>query len=376
VLGDQPFQPDCNGNRIPDVDDIAQGTSQDIDANGRPDECQTVHVPAEFSTIQFAIDDAPADEMRIVAVAAGTYAGPINFLGKPVVVRGAGAASTIIDGTNGQTVSVVQFPGGEHAVSALEHVTVRGGTTGTPFPGRPQYLCGGGVFMYESAAHVRHCIVEDNVASFGGGAYLLSSTGTVSDCVFRGNTAATDGGGLQVYGGEVAISDTLIEENSCNSRGGGLHVVEGTHQLVRLVVSHNHSGNLVGGVSWAPSGVEGTFLALESCSITENTAVVIQGGFAALDDGAGPRASLQNTVVCDNTPLPNASGLWNDLGGNTICECTGDITLDGVVNGADLGALLGDWGEVTSPTFADINRDGVVNGADLGMLLGNWGACR
>ena len=31
---------DCNGNGIPDADDIAAGTSQDCNGNGIPDECE------------------------------------------------------------------------------------------------------------------------------------------------------------------------------------------------------------------------------------------------------------------------------------------------------------------------------------------------
>ena len=53
----------------------------------------------------------------------------------------------------------------------------------------------------------------------------------------------------------------------------------------------------------------------------------------------------------------------------------GDLNGDGLVNGADLGLLIGDWGCTSgggSLCFADINGDGVVNGADLGILIGNW----
>ena len=49
---------------------------------------------------------------------------------------------------------------------------------------------------------------------------------------------------------------------------------------------------------------------------------------------------------------------------------TADLNCDGAVNGADLGALLGQWGTAGS---ADLNRDGTVNGSDLGLLLGAWG---
>jgi hypothetical protein len=44
-----------------------------------------------------------------------------------------------------------------------------------------------------------------------------------------------------------------------------------------------------------------------------------------------------------------------------------------LVNGADLGALLSDWGG-TNPYY-DVNRDGLINGADLGELLALWGVC-
>jgi hypothetical protein len=48
----------------------------------------------------------------------------------------------------------------------------------------------------------------------------------------------------------------------------------------------------------------------------------------------------------------------------------GDLNGDGIVTGADLGILLGQWGGAGS---GDLNGDGIVNGADLGMLLGAWG---
>lgn len=50
-----------------------------------------------------------------------------------------------------------------------------------------------------------------------------------------------------------------------------------------------------------------------------------------------------------------------------------DLNVDGVVNGADLGMLLGSWGACPDCP-ADTDGDGVVGGADLGVLLGNWGA--
>jgi hypothetical protein len=75
-------------------------------------------------------------------------------------------------------------------------------------------------------------------------------------------------------------------------------------------------------------------------------------------------------------------GEFDDINGNgvpdRICECLGDLYVDGLVNGADLGVLLAYWGPITGTPASqatDINRDGVVNGLDLGILLAGWGAC-
>lgn len=54
-------------------------------------------------------------------------------------------------------------------------------------------------------------------------------------------------------------------------------------------------------------------------------------------------------------------------------ECPADINLDGTVDAADLGLLIGAWS--TSDAAADINGDGTVDAADLGLLIGAWGAC-
>jgi len=54
--------------------------------------------------------------------------------------------------------------------------------------------------------------------------------------------------------------------------------------------------------------------------------------------------------------------------------CAGDFNADGVVDGADLGTLLGAWGPCPGcPT--DLNGDGIVDGTDLGLFLSAWGDC-
>ena len=53
-------------------------------------------------------------------------------------------------------------------------------------------------------------------------------------------------------------------------------------------------------------------------------------------------------------------------------SCVGDLNGDRIVNGPDLGILLGQWEQVGP---GDLDGNGVVDGADLGIMLGAWGRC-
>lgn len=56
----------------------------------------------------------------------------------------------------------------------------------------------------------------------------------------------------------------------------------------------------------------------------------------------------------------------------TGVSCLADLDGSGLVDGTDLGLLLGAWGG-TGP--ADLDNSGQVDGTDLGLLLGAWGPC-
>ena len=46
-----------------------------------------------------------------------------------------------------------------------------------------------------------------------------------------------------------------------------------------------------------------------------------------------------------------------------------------IVNGADAGLLLAQWGASSSGCSGDLDGDGDVDGADLGLFLSAWGPC-
>ena len=87
----------------------------------------------------------------------------------------------------------------------------------------------------------------------------------------------------------------------------------------------------------------------------------IDGDGAPIDEFAAPAGSLTAVVGVD--------GVWIDA--SDAPGTPGDLNEDGVVNGADLGIMLGAWGACAG-CAADLDGDGAVNGVDLGMLLSAW----
>ncbi|MCX5641513.1 MAG: hypothetical protein NT059_11995 [Planctomycetota bacterium] len=91
-------------------------------------------------------------------------------------------------------------------------------------------------------------------------------------------------------------------------------------------------------------------------------ATLVTNGFKVYTRAAtigGSVSNLADVVVVPGTP-----------------PCIADLYGDGIVNGADLGILLANWGACGAGTCAaDLNGDGQVNGADLGIVLAGWGLC-
>jgi hypothetical protein len=362
---------DCNANAVPDSCDVATGTSPDIDANNKPDECQTVTVNAGGS-IQAAIDAAPANEMRIVNVTPGTYAGPINLLGKPIRLIGTGgAAVTTISGTGGQSQSVIRAISGEPAISLIKGFTIKGGTTGGPLPGSPGVFAGGGVLCAFSATSMTDCVLEENGSAFGAGAYLRAHDGQVTGCTFRDNLSQAYAGGLQLVDCTTLVTGCTFTGNAAVTAGGAMHMVNGQPRLVQCTFGGNLCNEQGGALSWDPVNA-GTLLTLEACTISGNTASTVGGGIFVYPTGVPVETQLVGTTVCGNA-IRNIAGAYQADSASQVCDCRADLSGDGIVNGVDLAIVLSSWG--TANAAADLNGDGTVGGSDLGFVLAAWGTC-
>ena len=110
-----------------------------------------------FATIQAGIN--AAENSDTVFVAAGTYTENINFNGKNIYLKGAAAATTIIDG--GENGSVVQAVGGEGSGTTLSKFTLQNGLASY----------GGGVEVNNSSTlNLLRCNFKSNNSDYGAGA--------------------------------------------------------------------------------------------------------------------------------------------------------------------------------------------------------------
>ncbi|MBX3351816.1 MAG: hypothetical protein KF684_02685 [Phycisphaeraceae bacterium] len=76
----------------------------------------------------------------------------------------------------------------------------------------------------------------------------------------------------------------------------------------------------------------------------------------------------------NSTPAFGAPQAFMRLDAGASDPCPGDSNGDGVVNFADLNAVLSDFGQSGMGLPGDVNGDGVVNFQDLNLVLSNFGA--
>ncbi len=161
-----------------------------------------------------------------------------------------------------------------------------------------------------------------------------------------------------------------------------------TDNFIQAAIDNSNIAGVTGGDQLEPDGGAGVTTGVEIAiplgvlNHTAGDAIRI----CAFVNGGG-HDFLSNQVV---GPLAGGVNLgeprfvnFNDIAGDQFFTvptdgpgggCFGDFNDDGVVNGADFGTLLAQWGDCPG-CAADLNDDGAVNGADVGLLLSVWGAC-
>jgi hypothetical protein len=285
----------------------------------------TIYVPADFNSIQAAID-AAANYGDEIEVAPGTYNEAINFNDKAVRLYSSGGPDVTTIDANGivGAYHVVQCVSGEEPSTILEGFTITGGNAnGLAYPDD----CGGGM-RNRSSPTVTNCIFTGNAAVYGGGGmYNEGGRPTVTKCDFIGNTTTGAGGGMgNEYDSDPSVTDCNFINNTAN-RGGGMYNYESD-----------------------PS--------VNNCIFSDNTANSNGGG---MHNYIYSRPTVTNCIFTGNSSL-YGGGMLNDFSNSTVTNCTfsGNEASDGggMLNQSDSNP------KVTNCTFSGneaSNGGGMLN---------------
>jgi predicted outer membrane repeat protein len=240
------------------------------------------------TTIQAAVDAAANGDT--ISIPAGTYTENVNISGKVLTFIGAGAASTIVDGS-----SAADRVFNSDSDITLADLTIQNGN-----------VSGDGGGLYTSGAlTLTNVAVLSNTATSGGGGARADGAVTLSGGLFQNNRSTSgDGGGL-LTSSTLSLTGTQFLSNTAQARGGGVYA-SGTATLTNPVFKNNTAGSAGGGVSLAQIG---STMTLTGGVFERNTANLGGGVYAS-----GP-LNLSRTAFYSNTAGDRGGGVWHGCNG-------------------------------------------------------------
>ncbi|MBN1200559.1 MAG: hypothetical protein JXJ20_01765 [Anaerolineae bacterium] len=327
-------------------------------ANNMPG-ADVINVPAGVYVLTGAADDQ------------ANASGDLDIL-DDVTIRGAGAASTIIDGNGIDRVFDVNPFGGPRTVT-ITRLTVQNGYSrlapgtfwggggvlnhGGPMGGGSLTLTnvivtqnraegsGGGIGCGPGASMTLNSVTitrNRSLYSEGGGIDSWSAT-TISYSTIAYNVAAANGGGIAFAKDNYTILNSTIAHNSASQRGGGLHLDTGARtRIENSTVSGNMAGGDGGGIATATdmdiTGASETRLIYTT--VVENQAGGTGGGVFNRDaDVPRPSTDLQYSLVGDNTQS-DCGGTLNSSGYNLVADPSGCTFLADATDQTDVEPLV------------------------------------
>jgi hypothetical protein len=313
-----------------------------------------------FATIQAAID--AADHLDTIQIAAGTYHEKVSMTppnNKWLLIQGAGAEKTIVDGTGvpGPFDPVFNFqvnpnPGPTVTVSDL---TIRGGYRGV----------NAGRFVNLTLQNV---VVRDNGIGSGAGVINNASFVTIIGSIIRDNTAddaffgcdgsGGAGGGIASLcgGGSYTIVNSAVINNTAKF-GGGIAYVNGQQTIINSTLSGNKTTQ--------PDSIGGAIMSfaddfhMTNTTVARNSTRAGGGALALFGATQQVKASVIDGNTGDNclTGMPPVSSLGYNVSSDASCGLSGPGDLSGV--SARLDPLANNGGR--TPTHALRRRSPAID---------------
>ncbi|MCK4548226.1 MAG: right-handed parallel beta-helix repeat-containing protein [Candidatus Eisenbacteria sp.] len=341
----------------------------------------TIHVPAEYSTIQGGIDAAsPGDT---VVVACGWYYDCTHLcpdsllscvimksgiclrsetgqadcvtidaqhLGRVIYCEGA-ISTTRIEGFTLRAGYAIWFtecgagaycrdssPVFTNVVFRNSHADEDGGgmycidsgpvLTGCTFMENSCYDCGAGIGCVRSAPVLVDCAFSDNWATLGGGiAFFDSPTSLLSGCHFSGNSADC-GGGMICRNSSPLLTNCCFSANVSDYHGAGTYCFDSSFPSFDYCT---FSGNLAAYDGGGISSHHDPFV-LSQCTFYGNSASR-QGGGIRL--ARCPSATLENTIIAGSTEGEAVSCDLHSAASLSCCDLYGNDGGDWVGSVAD-----------------------------------------
>ena len=297
-------------------------------------------------TIGHAISLASSGDSIFVAGATYRENLTINF---SLNVIGAGAATTIVDGGDRNTVVTIT---NSNTHFNLSMVTIRGGHS----------INGGGI-NNAGTTTVSNSLVTENGSTRNGGGIYSGGVLTINNSTISGNGSTEEGGGIFSWG-TLTINSSTISGNSvyvycdggCITWGGGIFS-SGTLIINNSTITGNSAQCTRGPVGRCQPIWGGGILINPSGTLTINNSTV--SGNSAVNGGGGvysrvESATIQNSILSNNTG-GNCGGTITSNGHNLSGDGTCSFHNSGDLNNTNpmLGPLQNNGGPTQTQALLD-----------------------
>ncbi|MCH2143467.1 MAG: right-handed parallel beta-helix repeat-containing protein [Phycisphaerales bacterium] len=335
----------------------------------------TYNVPADYATIQAAID--VASDGDTILVAPGTYTSPANVNGviqtngKAISIMATGAVDQTFINARGNG-SGVRCLSGEGPDTMIQGFTIIGcyqsgircvdssptvinciilnntaGEGGAVYcrNGSPTFngctinsnnALSGGAFWCQDSSNITldNCTITNNSANLGGAFYCVnSSIATITNCTISANTASNKGGGFFcLKSSGPVLQNCEMKLNTSSDAGGAFYCFNSSTTILTDCTISNNIAESAGGLFGPATLLNSTIsfntaydgrgggisctkgqLTITNCTISNNTASDSGGGIYSLSN----TPTITDSIICSNRS-DQISGTWTDNGGNTV----------------------------------------------------------